>query len=483
MAMELRQQLKMTQQLVMTPQLQMAIKLLQLSHLELLDAIQEEMEQNSALEEGDEPDEGPAPEPVQAQDALPAEAAAPEEGVVAPEKANEELDWSNYLDEYNSPQSASNLETEQREAPQFESFIAGRQTLCDHILWQVMLRFADTSSQFVGELIAGNLNKDGYLEAGIDELAQACGKSPEFVESVLKVMQTFDPAGVCARDLAECLLLQLEQLGIDDPVVKAVITGHMKNLENKNYKAIARDLKVSQDTVILAVRVILELEPRPGRAFSQEEPRYITPDIFVQKVGDDFEIILNDDGLPKLRVSRFYRDALIRGRREMNEETRSYVQGKLKSAQWLIRSIHQRQRTIYRVMESIVKFQREFFESGLAHLKPMVLRDVAEDISMHESTISRVTTNKYAHTPQGIFELKFFFNSSINRVNGEAIASASVKDKIAGIIKAENPKRPLSDDKIAAMLEGDNIQIARRTVAKYREMLGILPSSKRKRIA
>ncbi|MDI6796509.1 MAG: RNA polymerase factor sigma-54 [Desulfatibacillaceae bacterium] len=484
MAMELRQQLKMTQQLVMTPQLQMAIKLLQLSHLELLDAIQEEMEQNSALEEGDEPDDGSAQEPLRADEALAGEAAAPEEGVVAQEKANEEIDWSNYLDEYNTPhQGASNLETEQRETPQFESFIAGRQSLCDHILWQVMLRFADTGSQRVGEMIAGNLNKDGYLEAGIDELAQTCEKPPEFVESVLKVMQTFDPAGVCARNLSECLLIQVEQLGIDDPVVRAIITGHMKNLENKNYKAIARDLKVPQDTVILAVRVIMELEPRPGRAFSQEEPRYISPDIFVQKVGDDFEIILNDDGLPKLRVSRFYKEALIRGRREMSEETRSYVQGKLKSAAWLIRSIHQRQRTIYRVMESIIKFQREFFESGLTHLKPMVLRDVAEDINMHESTISRVTTNKYAHTPQGIFELKFFFNSSINRVHGEAIASASVKDKIAGIIKAENPKKPFSDDKIAAMLEKDNIQIARRTVAKYRELLGILPSSKRKRIA
>jgi RNA polymerase sigma-54 factor len=221
------------------------------------------------------------------------------------------------------------------------------------------------------------------------------------------------------------------------------------------------------------------LEPRPGLQFSEEEPIYINPDIYVYKLEDEFIIVLNDDGMPKLKVNSFYKET-INHSGEGSEKAKDYLQEKLRSAAWLIRSIHQRQKTIYRVMESIVKYQRDFFEKGIGYLKPMVLRDVAQDIGMHESTISRVTTNKYAYTPQGIFELKYFFNSSINRIHGEAIASASVMDKIRLIIESENPKKPYSDNKISNLLEKANINIARRTVAKYREMIGVLPSNKRK---
>ncbi|HIJ57328.1 MAG TPA: RNA polymerase sigma-54 factor, partial [Deltaproteobacteria bacterium] len=226
-------------------------------------------------------------------------------------------------------------------------------------------------------------------------------------------------------------------------------------------------------------KIIQGLEPKPARQFTNEEPQYITPDIYVYKFEDEFVIMLNDDGMPKLRVNALYKRA-INGEGEVSDSTKEYIQEKLRSATWLIRSIHQRQKTIFRVMESIVRFQREFFEKGIAYLKPMVLRDVAQDISMHESTISRVTTNKYAYTPQGIFELKYFFNSSISRIHGEAIASASVQDKIRQIIVSENPKKPYSDSKISELLEEANIDIARRTVAKYREMMKVLPSSKRK---
>ena len=308
------------------------------------------------------------------------------------------------------------------------------------------------------------------------------GVEAEDVDEVLFLLQSFDPIGVCARDLTECLLLQARQLGLQNSLVAQIISNHLNHLENKNYKAICRALKVSLDEVIAAVNVITNLEPKPGRKFSDEQPQYITPDIYVYKTEDDYAIVINDDGLPKLRVNPFYKQAITQNK-DVSGNARDYIQDKLRSAAWLIRSIHQRQKTIYKVMESILKFQREFFNKGITHLKPMVLRDVAEDIGMHESTISRVTTNKYAYTPQGIFELKYFFNSSIKRVYGEAIASASVQAKIRRLIESEDARKPHSDSKMAELLKAQNIDIARRTVAKYREMMGVLPSNKRKQFS
>jgi RNA polymerase sigma-54 factor len=300
------------------------------------------------------------------------------------------------------------------------------------------------------------------------------------VEQVLAVLQTFNPIGVCARNLSECLLIQIQHLGLgDNSILIEIVKNHLHHLENNNYRAICKALKVRMDNVIAAINVIKGLEPKPGREFSESDVQYITPDIYVYKSENDFVIVLNDDGLPKLQVNSYYKKAMMRGDK-ISAETKEYLQDKLRSAAWLIRSIHQRQKTIYKAMESILKFQRPFFEKGIAHLKPMVLRDVAEDIEMHESTISRVTTNKYAYTPQGIFELKYFFNSSIKRIHGDAIASASVQDKIKKIIECENPKKPFSDSKMAEMLKDQNVDIARRTVAKYREMLGVLSSNKRK---
>ncbi len=277
------------------------------------------------------------------------------------------------------------------------------------------------------------------------------------------------------------MLIQVRQLGIENRIITEIIQHHLKNLENRNSKKIAKALKISVDDVRAAVQIIQYLEPKPGRKFSTEEPAYITPDIYVYKMGDDFKIVMNDDGLPKLRINRFYKNAIASGRK-ISKETKAYLNEKMQSASWLIKSIHQRQKTIYLVMESILKFQREFFEKGIAYLKPLILKDIAEDIEMHESTISRVTTNKYAYTPQGLFELKYFFNSSIERTGGESMASASVKDRIKQLIEKEDPQFPLSDEKIASILQEANIQIARRTVAKYRKVLNILPSNKRKQL-
>jgi len=477
MALELRQQLKLTQQLIMTPQLQMAIKLLQLSRLEMMETIRTELEENPALEEV--PESTSAENLGERPESASEEAPAAKE-VTIEEKLQQDIDWSNYLDEYNTPGRVQ-FESEDRDTPRFESFIASKESLEDHLLWQFIMTKPNNEEERIASLIIGNLNKDGYLQVSAEEIAEMSGSSLENIEDILSLMQTFDPIGVCARNLSECLLIQANYLGLHDTIVTDIITNHLPNLEKRNYKVICKTLKKSLDDIIAAVNVITNLEPKPGREFSDETPQYINPDIYVYKLENEFVILLNDDGMPKLRVNSFYKNSITRGKK-ISGDAEDYIQDKMRSAAWLIKSIHQRQKTIYRVMESILRFQRDFFDQGISQLKPMVLRDVAQDIGMHESTISRVTTNKYAFTPQGIFELKYFFNSSIRRSYGGSIASASVQDKIRLIISNENPKKPYSDDKIAQILKQDDIHIARRTVAKYREMLKVLPSNKRKQI-
>lgn len=478
MALELRQQLKLTQQLIMTPQLQMAIKLLQLSRLELLETINQELEENPALEEVQES----LPEERTDEPAVDNTYEANQETkeVTVEEKIPDDIDWSNYLDEYNSVGRTS-YESENRDAPQYEAFVSKKESLFDHLIWQLAMSLTEDDDREIGSLIIGNLNKDGYLDVSVENIAATAGAPATHVEDLLALIQTFDPIGIAARNLGECLLIQARHLSIDSPLVVDIVNHHLNHLENKNYKAISRALKVKYEDVLAAVNIIRSLEPRPGREFSDETPQYITPDIYVYKVDNEFVIVLNDDGMPKLRVNSLYKKSLSRGEK-LPGDAETFIQDKMRSAAWLIKSIHQRQKTIYKVMESILRFQRAFFDMGIAHLRPMVLRDVAQDIEMHESTISRVTTNKYAYTPQGLFELKYFFNSSIRKSHGGEIASASVQQKIKELIANEDPRKPYSDDKLAKMLKEANINIARRTVAKYREILGVLPSNKRKQI-
>ncbi len=480
MELGLQQNLILTQQLVMTPQLQQAIKLLQLSRLELAEMIQQEMEQNPALEEA-ELDE-PTDKTITA-DETQIDAGDRTENlkeITTEDRVRTDTDWENYINEYNST-GKTYTESESTQAPNYEAFTAEKKTLKDHLLWQLMLHGFTKAQEEIGDTIIGNLNRDGYLCCDVDEIAQTCNTTTDQVESVLSVLQGFDPPGVCARNLQETLLIQVRQLGIENAIITQIIEHHLKNLENRNSKKIAKALKISVEDVRAAVNVIQYLEPKPGRSFSTEEPAYITPDIYVYKMGDDYKIVMNDDGLPKLKINRFYKNAIARGQK-ISKDTKNYLNEKMQSASWLIKSIHQRQKTIYLVMESILKFQRDFFDKGIAHLKPLILKDIAEDIQMHESTISRVTTNKYAYTPQGLFELKFFFNSSIGRTSGESMASASVKEKIRLLIENEDPKDPYSDEKLASILQESNIEIARRTVAKYRKVLNILPSNKRKQL-
>jgi len=498
MSLELKQHLKMTQQLVMTPQLQQAIKLLQLSRMELVDLIRTEINENPLLEETGEEEEGraeaasPAEAKLEALEPAPKPAEKSEE--VKGEEGANEIDWDQYLDHYQlqGHTAPSNRNLSDEELPGYEANLTRRSDLVDHLVWQLRLSNLTPQEETVAMLIIGNLDPDGYFKmppvdgepeeaATRDPLVRVAfeaGVGVEFAEGVLRKVQALDPAGVAARDLRECLLLQAKARNADIPEVVAIIDRHLRHLESKNYSAIAKDLKISVEEVVRAVKIISAFEPKPGRAYSSDEAQYITPDVYVHKVSDRYVTVLNDDGLSKLRISGMYRAALRNGKAGAAKD---YIQDKLRSAVWLIRSIHQRQRTIFKVTESIVKFQKDFFDKGIAHLKPLILRDVAEDIGMHESTVSRVTTNKYVHTPQGIYELKFFFNSAIARTGGDEIASEAVKNHIKQIVSGEDPKHPHSDQRIVEILKGQGIEIARRTVAKYREVLGILPSSKRKK--
>ena len=477
MALEIKQQLRLSQQLIMTPQLQQAIKLLQLSRLELQENLHQELEANPVLEEVGTEELEPSQTEKSAEGSE-VEAEDRRAEVTIGEKAFEDMDWDNYLNDYYTPKSEDI--SEDRDIPSYENLVSKKTSLTDHLMWQLSLSNLTPAEEKVGSEIIGNLDANGYLMSSLEEIAQSTGQEIALVEKVLLRIQEFDPLGVASRDLKECLLIQARHLTLPNPWVELIIKDHLASLETKNYPAIARALQAPMEEIIPAIEIILQMDPKPGRLYSDEESQYISPDIFVYKMGEEVHIVLNEDGLPRLRINAFYKKALSQ-RGAVSETTRDYIQEKLRSAIWLIKSIHQRQRTIYRVAESIFKFQRDFLDHGVSHLKPLILKDVAEEVQMHESTISRVTTNKYVHTPQGIFELKFFFNSSLAGADGETVASESVKERIRLLIAQEDPARPLSDQELTELLLKENIHIARRTVAKYREALGILPSNKRKK--
>lgn len=477
MTLELKQSLKLTQQLIMTPQLQQAIKLLQLSRIELVDAINEELKENPLLEETSFEDESER-ETVTEVDGTSTSASTKE--ITGEGDGRDDFDWDSYLEDY-GPMGVT-YAREDVELPSYENLLTKQGSLTDHLMWQLNFSHFSEEEKRVGEQIIGNLDNSGYLKATIEEIALLESVEGAVVEKVLKKVQDFDPPGVAARDLKECLMLQVRLLDYENPLIEVILEEHLRDLETKNYNNIAKKLKVSLDEVIEAVSIINNLDPRPGLLYNEDRPYYIVPDVYVFKVGDEYRIVLNEDGLPKLRVSNFYREILSGSSENTGNRTcKEYIKERLQSATWMIKSIQQRQKTIYRVTESLVKYQREFFDKGINHLKPMVLKDIADDVGMHESTISRVTTNKYVHTPRGIFELKYFFNSGINRTDGDSIASESVKEQIRRIIAEENRQKPYNDSQLVALLKKSGISIARRTVAKYREMMGILPSSKRKK--
>ncbi len=485
MAFEIRQVQKLVQQLVMTPQLQQAIKLLQLSRIELEEMVIKELQENPALEESPTEDSDNSEQPRgEAQNSMTGETA---DLVVNRELSTVDkigtLDWQEYLDTHsNSMHGSLTAEANADDGdspPSWENSLTKKTSLEDHLLWQLRLSKITELESSIGLYIIQNLDENGYLTLTVDEVCAATESTPESVETLLKRIQYFDPVGVAARDLRECLLVQLENLSLSDTLAAVIVGNYLNFLESKRYERLAKDLSVTIEEIADAAHLIASLEPKPSRGFEQDEVRTVLPDVFVEKIGGEWIIYLNDDGVPRLRVSSLYR-RMAGQEGAAEEEARQYLQEKVRAATWLIKSIQQRQQTLMKVTQSIFKFQVEFLDYGVSHLKPMVLRDVAEDIHMHESTVSRATANKYVHTPQGLFELKYFFQSAISTGTGEDVASESVKQKIRQIIDGEDPRAPYSDQYIATALSTDSIEIARRTVAKYREAMGILASSRRR---
>ena len=475
MAVHMKQSLALKQALRMTPQLQQAIKLLQLSRLELETAIRKELTENPVLEEGmeiqtEEPKEA-APTDT------PTEPTMPEQDMQDPRK-QDEFEWDSYFENQQKTRERATGGGNE-EIMNYENVIASTETLHDHLHWQASLYGLNEEELAHAHVLIDSINDDGYLKTPLSQIAEEEGIAEKDLEETLHFIHEFDPPGVGARDLKECLLIQAKHLQEDTHDIVRLINDHLHDLEKKNYPAVAKAMDISVEEVVEMCKIINTMEPKPGRIFAVNDTHYVTPDVYVYLVGEEYVVSLNEDGMPKLRISNFYK-SMLKGE-EIKGEAQDYIQDKLRSAVWLIKSIHQRQRTIYKVAESIVKHQKEFFEKGPAFIKPMILRDIANDIEMHESTVSRVTTAKYMHTPRGIFELKYFFNSGISKTGGGSLASESVKLKIKSMIDDEDPKKPLSDQKIVDLLKKDGIEIARRTVAKYRDVLKILPSSKRKK--
>jgi RNA polymerase sigma-54 factor len=519
MALEQKLSLRLSQRLVMTPSLQQAIKLLQMTRLELEGVLSQELEENPVLETAAEAEE--------AEEEAEQGTAETEPVTETPveESSMEEIDFEAYFDEYlDTPEYAPSMTSEMREAVPIENTLTAEPDLYDHLHWQLQMMEVSPRLREIAELIIGNLDEDGFLVASVEEIqllgaepaqvdeyrrarasfesalpgnggpdpaaGQSAGAPPavpgytrEEVEQALEIVRCFDPPGIACRDLRESLLRQLTVRGERDGLVYRLVSEDWDRVLKRQFPQIAKDYDVPLAELEEPVRLIRTLETRPGRRYGGQRAQYVEPDVVVVKVGDQYVIQLNDDGLPRLRVSRAYRQMLRDMRREGRQaEAQQFLKDKMRSAVWLIKSLDQRQRTIYKVADSIVRQQGAFLERGIEHLRPMVLRDVAEDIGMHESTVSRVVSNKYIHTPRGLYPMKFFFHSGIDRDHGEDISSLTVKRRLKQMIQEEDQKRPLSDSELMRRLNQQGIHIARRTVAKYRDELGIPSSTDRRQV-
>src|SRR3954452_18416078 len=473
MAIQQKLHTKLVQKLILTPSLQQAIKLLPMSTLELADLLNQEMVENPLLEEV--PTEELQPAEQQQQQEKPADQPAAEKG-----DSWDDADYEYFFGDYLDDGYRSRTPSEVKELPPIENTLSSAASLFDHLLWQLSLQTDDERLKEIGGAILGNLDDDGYLVASVEEIA-AMGEWPVAdVERALQHVQTFDPIGVAARDLQECLWLQIRHLGFEGTPTEKIVTEHLRLLQNHQVPEIARKLGISLDDLKEHVEIIRNLDPKPGSRYNPSQSQYVIPDVYVVKVEDQYVAALNEDGLPQMRISPVYRRLLDKGTNENNDETRAYVKDKFRSALWLFKSVEQRQKTIHKVANSIINFQRDFLDHGIEHLRPLVLRDVANDIGMHESTVSRVVTNKYMHTPQGVFEMKYFFHSGISSSYGESVSSVTIKQRIRKIIENEDPRKPLSDSKIVSILQREGLVLARRTIAKYREELKIPTSNQRK---
>jgi RNA polymerase sigma-54 factor len=472
MALEQKLSVRMSQRLIMTPSLQQAIKLLQMSKLELVEEIQQELVENPVLEETQEAPTPDRQEAEQSEESSETDSADP----------FDDIDYESYFQDVDGGYVPRGPTEVGEELPSFENTLAEPTNLADHLIWQLDLSTSNPTAKEIGRAIIGNLNEDGYLRASLGEIEEMGNYPAEAVEATLTMIQGYDPVGVAARDLVECLCVQLKHLGQEGTPAETIVRHHMDKLQNRKFKELADVLGLDMEDLQAEIEIIRHLDPRPGQKYNDTSNRYVVPDVYVVKVDDDYQVMLNEDGLPRLRISPVYRRMVQRGAAATTPaEAKEYVRGKLRSAFRLIKSLEERQRTIYKVATSIVKFQRGFLDYGIERIRPLVLKDVADDIGMHESTVSRVVNDKYMHTHRGLFEMRFFFHSGIasNR-GGESVSSLTVKERIRKIIGGEDAARPLSDAAIVKILKSDGLQIARRTVAKYREEMKIPSSSARK---
>lgn len=483
MALDISLQLKLAQKLILTPQLQQAIKLLQLPQLELSQVLNQELVENPVLEESIDEyasdyeitrEERDNEEPVsEARD----DSEMPLEQVFT---SHESDDY--FMDRASDGRDLGYFTPGTEEAPTFEQFVSSRPDLVDHLMWQLRFIDADDSIRCVCEFIIGNLDDDGYLQVSLEEIATFCSVSAEAAEKALAMVQRFDPTGIAARDLRECLLMQVRELGLSGTLVDRIISDGMEELKRRQYAQLARRFGVTADDVSAAVAAIETLEPRPARNFVSSETSYIAPDVYLVRDEDGFRIMLNDEGMPRLRLNSFYR-RMLEDKRSLSSDERTFLEEKMRSAVWLLKSLDQRNKTIYRVTESILKYQGDYFEKGVSHLKPLTLKEIAGDLGMHESTISRVTSNKYIQTPDGLLPFRYFFSSSLGSSKGDSdvVAATSVKQMVRKVVADEDPSAPHSDQKIVELLKAKGVEIARRTVAKYRDELKIPPQNRRKK--
>ena len=498
MALEQKLNLRLSQRLIMTPSLQQAIKLLQMTKLELQEEVTQELTENPMLEEVQEPsaeaeraetEETPAeapesevaaPEPA-SEVAAPAEAAP--ETPAEPERetdAFDEIDYEAYFQDYMDLSYTPQAPREEVETRPLDAVLSRPQGLSEHLMWQLEMSPLPARQKEIAQAIIGNLDESGYLRASSEELAAMGPYTPEEVEIVLHLVQEFDPPGVGARDVRECLLLQIAFHDMEGTPVEAIVRDHFELLEHRKFRDLAHVLGCTLDEVMTYVETIRHLDPKPGKKHNAGNNHYVTPDVYVLKIDKGYTIVLNEEGLPRLRISPFYRRLIDRNNPEATRETREYAREKFRSAFRLIKSLEERQRTIYKVAKSIVKHQQGFLDYGYEHMRPLILRDVADDIGMHESTVSRVVNHKYMHTPRGLFEMRFFFHSGISTDAGQDVSSLTVKERIKKAVAEEEAAHPLSDAALVQYLAREGLRIARRTVAKYREELRI-PSSNERR--
>jgi RNA polymerase sigma-54 factor len=466
----------------MTPALQQAIKLLQMSTLELREEIATELQENPALEESQDQDAEEQAATADEQAAKNNDESTPAEGDGERESLSEvDLEYmlQNYYDG-GATTARGSMESRERESL-WETNLTRPPDLSAHLTDQMSLAINDPRDQEIGLTIIGNLDEAGYLQASLEELVAMGDFEPADVERILVLIQDMDPAGVAARDLQECLLIQLRRLDMQDSPAAVIIRDHLDLLQGRRYEEIARHLNLLPAELRGHLDDLRKLDPRPGDRFAPSSTQTVTPDVMVVKLGDEYQVVVNDDGFPRLRVSRYCR-TILKGGSNASREDKDFVRQKLNAAVRLIKSIEERQRTIYKVACSIVRQQRAFLDHGINAIRPMVLRDVAEDVGVHESTVSRVVNSKYMHTPNGVFEMRFFFHSGLTNTSGEDVSSLTIKEKIRHIVAEEDSKRPLSDSAIAKLLkQQEEIPIARRTVAKYREELKIPASTLRRR--